>query len=195
MVEYSSRLINPYTRTFVEIPAAQESPYSDCIVVDEKDNDTTYKVAAVVEDQIGREWDQPSQKRWKIAGYLPENVRLRTFAKLFYCNGDDPRGDVAGIGCFTIPLEEGSGSALMPNPIPMHFAPFPRKLRKGARHRQMITCLSRLLVISDNNVSVRLIKLNYKGIIKYFPLICFYEISIKLNFIFILLKLKIDNFT
>lgn len=115
-----------------------------------------------------------------------------------------------------------------------------KKLRKGTRHRQIITCLSRLLVISANNVSVRQaggqrkhkqvdvisvwefkfksekdhpvawewVKIaqvpssfreewmvRMKGIIKYFPLTCFYEMGIKLNFIFILLKLKIDKFT
>jgi len=103
---------------------------------------------------------EPSQNRWIIAGYFPEDLTLDTSSQLVFHNGSFYThcrmvvDGTKGIMCFTIQLD-GNNSELMP--IPMLFVPYPEIVRVRNRrgeyfpvlsYPRMITCGSRLLLIA-----------------------------------------------
>jgi len=167
-------LCNPYTRAFVVIPLIILEPYVECIVELENINqksDTAYKVVAAgsyhasLAGAFRRQMVgiyEPSQNRWIIAGYFPEDLTLDTSSQLVFHNGSFYThcrmvvDGTKGIVCFTIQLD-GNNSAVELMPIPMLFVPYPEIVRVRNRrgeyfpvlsYPRMITCGSRLLLIA-----------------------------------------------
>ena len=178
------RVCNPYTQTFVEIPESSIDLFGECIVVDENNNwrwETAYKVVAVgysPPDANGLERPavdiyDPSQKQWNIAGYLPDDVTLAISNELLFCNGsfycywEMPGHDLpTGIVGFTVPT---NGSAVGPIPIPVILVPFPEIVQNvdGDNdilfHPWMVTCGSRLLLITGKRMPVHVGQIDGEG--------------------------------